>query len=154
VRRLDDARTIIDGSSRAYGVLAVLGGMGMSGLLLVPFSCGVMVGLAATLLCATVGAGYGYRLNVAPEGITIWRTWFGIRLPTSRERLELDARVGVDFDDDNDTFAGVSIGEYTLPLPACDRPALEEALLIAIEAAVATSVADRAGWPYRSRPQR
>jgi hypothetical protein len=153
VRHLDDARTVIDGTSRAYGLLAVLGGMGMSGLLLVPFSCGVLVGLSATLLCAAVGAGYGYRLRIAQEGVTIWRTWFGVRLPTSRERLELDARIGVDFDDD-DAFAGVSIGEHALPVPARDREALKEAILMAIEAAVAVSIAARAGWPYRSRPQR
>jgi hypothetical protein len=152
-RRGDGACIVIDGASRAHGVYVVLGVLGMSGLLPLPFLCGLFIGLAATLLCAVVGAGYGYRLKIAREGITIWRTWFTIRLPGSRELAELDAPIVVD--DDNDATIGrVNIAEHALPVPARDREALKEAILLAIEVAVAASIAERSGRPYRSRTQR
>lgn len=135
VRRLDEHTTVIRGRSAAFGAFVVLGGMAMSGLLLLPFSFGFRFGAFGLLLCAAVGLGYGYRVVVTSQGITIRSTWLGFGLPFSREDAELDATIDDYIPWGSDESEGVGIGFHCLPVPERDRGALKKALWSAIDRA-------------------
>lgn len=132
VHHLDDHATVIHGRSPGLGVFALLGALGMSGLLLLPFSFGWSFGLLGLTVAVVVGLGYGYRVVIEPRGITIQSTWLGFGLPCSREQAELDAIVDDYLPWGSEEIEGVGIGCECLPAPGRDREALKEALQSAI----------------------
>jgi hypothetical protein len=72
-------RTIIKGFCSARG-LTTIGGAGVGRGLFMMYACGTTVGGAFLFAVLLGGIGYGYRIVVAPEGVAVDTTCFGLSL--------------------------------------------------------------------------